>query len=93
VPFAKFATFVTAWGVASMADLLQNEALNDEVPLCLEAYELLWRAKAALRVPDSIVWKDGCVDAWYFSTVDRKVCIGSGRCNMRRLPQHSLAPP
>ena len=54
-----------------MADLLQNEALNDEVPLCLEAYELLWRAKAALRVPDSIVWKDGCVDAWYFSTVDR----------------------
>ncbi|KAL1503079.1 hypothetical protein AB1Y20_011144 [Prymnesium parvum] len=41
--------------------------LQDEAPLILDVFELLWRAHALVRIPDSVVYRFGRVESWYFS--------------------------
>ena len=42
-------------------------ALDDDVPLDVEIFEKLWRAHACVHIPDTIVWKFGKLEGWFFN--------------------------
>jgi hypothetical protein len=43
-------------------------ALDDEAPISVEVYEELWRSKARVFLPDTIVYKYGRLDSWFFAS-------------------------
>ena len=53
---------------ASEEKLVGRDQLRDAEKLRLDLFEDLWRAKARIRLPDTILIKFGRVQAWYFSS-------------------------
>eukprot|EP00966_Prymnesium_polylepis_P145891 3370339-Prymnesium_polylepis.1 len=41
--------------------------LNDEVPVNVDIYQHLWKAQAHINVPDTIVYRYGRIDSWFFN--------------------------
>eukprot|EP00962_Isochrysis_galbana_P033974 scaffold11434_cov127-Isochrysis_galbana.AAC.12 len=37
-------------------------------PIVLGIYEELWRANARVRIPDTVLWKQGQISAWFFTS-------------------------
>eukprot|EP00965_Chrysotila_dentata_P253784 6211429-Pleurochrysis_carterae.AAC.1 len=45
--------------------------LTDELPVLVSLYEELWRTHAEISIPDSLVWKYGRLDHWYFTSTEQ----------------------
>lgn len=43
------------------------DALDDVVPLEIKIYELLWRARVRIHLPETLVYKFGRLESWFFS--------------------------
>ena len=41
-------------------------SLYDEQPVVVELFELLWKSGARVPIPDTLVYKFGRLDAWFF---------------------------
>ena len=47
-------------------------ALEDEVPLQVMLFELLWKCRARVHIPDTLTYKYGKLESWYFNSKDSK---------------------
>lgn len=46
--------------------------MQGDVAIEIDAYELLWRSRVRVHLPETIVFKFGRLDAWFFASFDRK---------------------
>ena len=46
-------------------------ALEDEAPIVVEIYEQLWQAHARIFLPDTVVYKYGRLESWFFCSESR----------------------
>jgi hypothetical protein len=51
---------------------LMLDALEDEVPLQVMLFELLWKCRARVHIPDTLTYKYGKLESWYFNSKDSK---------------------
>ena len=42
------------------------KALPTDVPLDVDVYELLWRARVRIHLPETLVYKYGRLESWFF---------------------------
>lgn len=47
------------------------DAMECDVPLEVDVYELLWRARVKCWIPETVVFKYGRLDSWFFCTSER----------------------
>lgn len=45
------------------------DALQDEVPVVVDIFESLWRAQAHIHIPETIVYRYGKLESWYFNAI------------------------
>ena len=52
---------------AERAGAGESMMLQDDVPIIVDAFEELWRAHVPVPLPDTIVWKYGRIESWFFT--------------------------
>jgi hypothetical protein len=48
------------------------DALDADVPVEVDVFELLWQARARVHIPDTIVYKFGKLESWFFTASSSK---------------------
>ena len=66
---AVAAAAAVRWLVVSA--IMTIEALDCDCPIEVDTYELLWRSRVRVYLPETIVFKFGRLDSWFFTTASR----------------------
>ena len=58
--------------------------LLDEVPTCVDLFTMLWKSKAKVLIPDTIVYRYGLLESWFYvSSVKSPVVMKKRQFTMR----------